>query len=106
MAKTTPTKKGATKKVASQSERASAENKTQIQEPKKIKTVSIVKPKGLVAKVVKKTTLKSDAPIEKAVKKTSKKIADAMQDASGMEQAKSADKAIKHEQTKQQPTPS
>lgn len=100
MAKTTPTKKGATKKVASQSERASSENKTQIQEPKKIKTVSIAKPKGLVAKVAKKTTLKSDAPIEKAAKKTSKKIADAMQDASGMEQAKSADKAIKHEQTK------
>ncbi|MFN5093836.1 MAG: hypothetical protein ACK5ET_00155, partial [Ignavibacteria bacterium] len=100
MAKSTPTKKGATKKVAPQTESASADNKIQTQEPKKIKTVSIAKPKGLVAKVAKKTPLKSDAQVEKTVKKASKKVVDTIHDATKVEQSKSAEKAVKNEQAK------
>ena len=76
MAKSTPTKKGATKKVASNEEIVSTNKKALISEPKKIKTVSIVKPKGLVTKVAKKTPSAIEDQSEKSVKKTSKKQVD------------------------------
>lgn len=100
MAKSTPTKKGATKKVASKEENASTEKNSQIQEPKKIKTVSIAKPKGLVAKVAKKSPLKSDEQPEKATKKSSKKVVNSVQEAAGTPQAKSTEKSAKNEQAK------
>ena len=79
MAKSTPSKKGATKKVATKDEIVSADRKAQNQEPKKIKTVSIAKPKGLMSKVAKKTTPKTEEQAEKNVTKISKKQSEAEQ---------------------------
>jgi len=109
MAKSTPSKKGATKKVATKQESASIEKQPSVKEAvvaetKPIKTVSIAKPKGLVAKVAKKSPEPVIEQIVKPAKKTSTKEAKKVVEVDSNIQ--SEEKSTKSQKTKSTPSKS